>query len=165
MPVPIEQITRLLEELCASGVEFIVIGGAAGVLHGAPVTTMDLDIVHRQTPENIAKLLQVLLKLGAYFHPDLAHRRLSPREGDFAGQGHLNLQTNLGRLDVLCQLSERQGYDELLPHTEEFPHGDFRLRLLDLPTLIAVKSAVGRPKDRMVVPILIATLEERNKRR
>ena len=34
----------------------------------------------------------------------------------------------------------------------------------DLPTLIAVKAAAGRPKDRVTVPILIATLEERKKR-
>ncbi len=163
--VPIEQITKLLEELCAAGVEFIVIGGAAGILHGAPVTTMDLDIVHRRTPENIARLLEVLRRLGAYFHPDLAQRRLPPREDDLAGHGHLNLQTKLGRLDVLCELSERQGYDELISHTEEFPYGDLHLRLLDLPTLIAVKSAAGRPKDRVTVPILIATLEERRKQR
>lgn len=165
MPVPMEQITKLLEELCASGVEFIVIGGAAGVLHGAPVTTLDLDIVHRRTPENIAKLMDVLGKLHAYFHPDPTQRRLPPRAGDLAGQGHLNLQTNLGRLDVLCELPERRGYDELLPHTESFPHGELKLRLLDLPTLIAVKTAAGRPMDRMVVPILIATLEERRKQR
>ena len=37
------------------------------------------------------------------------------------------------------------------------------LRVLDLPTLIAVKTRVGRPKDRMVPPILVATLEEREK--
>ncbi len=160
-----EQITRLLELLSSSGVEFIVIGGAAGILHGAPVTTLDLDIVHRRTPENIAKLLDVLRRLGAYFHPDLAQRRLPPRESDLAGHGHLNMQTSMGRLDVLCEVSEARGYDELLPHTEEFPHGNLRLRLLDLPTLIAVKTAAGRPKDRMTVPILIATLEERRKPR
>ncbi len=165
MPVPMEQITKLLELLSSSGVEFIVIGGAAGILHGAPVTTMDLDIVHRRTPENIAKLLDVLRKLGAYFHPDLAQRRLPPLESDLAGHGHLNMQTSMGRLDVLCEVSDARGYDELLPHTEEFPHGDLRLRLLDLPTLIAVKTAAGRPKDRMTVPILIATLEERRKPR
>ena len=47
---------------------------------------------------------------------------------------------------------------------EEFPHGGLRLRVLDLPTLIAVKAAAGRPKDRVTVPILIATLEDRKKR-
>lgn len=37
------------------------------------------------------------------------------------------------------------------------------LRVLDLPTLIAVKTKAGRAKDRIVLPILIATLEERDK--
>ena len=164
MAVPTEQITKLLEVLSRSGIEFIVTGGAAGVLHGAPVTTLDLDIVHRRTPENIGKLLDMLHQLGAYFHPDFAQRRLPPRESDLAGHGHLNMQPSMGRLDVLCEVSEARGYDELLPHTEEFPHGDMRLRVLDLPTLIAVKAAAGRPKDRVTVPILIATLEERKRR-
>jgi hypothetical protein len=39
------------------------------------------------------------------------------------------------------------------------------LRVLDLPTLIAVKTKAGRPKDRLVLPILIATLQERDKTR
>jgi len=34
------------------------------------------------------------------------------------------------------------------------------LRVLDLPKLIAVKTKVARPKDRMMLPILVATLEE-----
>lgn len=33
--------------------------------------------------------------------------------------------------------------------------------MLDLPTLISTKMHAGRPKDRMVVPILVATLKER----
>lgn len=146
-----------------SGVEFIVIGGAAGVLHGASTTTLDLEIVHRRTPENIAKLLDVLAQLGAYFYPGFVQRRLPPRESDLAGHGHLNMQTQMGRLDLLCEVSQARGYDEPLPHTEEFRHGDLRLPVRDLPTLIAVKTAAGRPKDRLTLPILIATLEKRRK--
>ena len=37
------------------------------------------------------------------------------------------------------------------------------LRVLDLPTLLTVKTKAGRPKDRLVLPILIAILEERGK--
>jgi hypothetical protein len=54
-----------LAELSAAGVEFIVVGGAAALLHGAPITTQDLDIVHRRTPENVERLLHVLLRLDA----------------------------------------------------------------------------------------------------
>jgi len=34
----------------------------AGVLRGAPVLTLDLDLVHRRTPENVKRLLQVLVR-------------------------------------------------------------------------------------------------------
>jgi hypothetical protein len=58
-------LAALLAALCDSGVEFIIVGGVAAVLQGVPITTTDLDIVHRRTPENVARLLEVLLKLDA----------------------------------------------------------------------------------------------------
>jgi hypothetical protein len=58
-------LAALLAALCDSGVEFIIVGGVAAVLQGVPITTTDLDIVHRRTPENVACLLEVLLKLDA----------------------------------------------------------------------------------------------------
>jgi hypothetical protein len=42
-----------------------VIGGAAAVLLGAPVTTLDLDIVPEQSPANVSRLLEVLRSLDA----------------------------------------------------------------------------------------------------
>jgi hypothetical protein len=42
----------ILRLLATEQVEFIVVGMTAGVLAGAPVTTLDVDIVHRRTPEN-----------------------------------------------------------------------------------------------------------------
>jgi hypothetical protein len=53
----------LLTELAADQVEFIVVGGTAAVLHGAPIATQDLDIVHRRTEENVARLMNVLVRL------------------------------------------------------------------------------------------------------
>jgi len=50
-----------------------------------------------------------------------------------------------------------------LAHSQSIVDEGRLLRVLDLPTLITVKTKAGRPKDRLVLPILIATLEERNK--
>ena len=50
------ELTSLLARLAASHVELIVVGGLAAVAQGAPITTMDLDIVHRRTHENIERL-------------------------------------------------------------------------------------------------------------
>jgi hypothetical protein len=43
-------LESLLATLATSDVEFIVVGMLAAVAQGAPVTTHDLDIVHRRTP-------------------------------------------------------------------------------------------------------------------
>jgi len=153
----------LLGELIDAGVEFIVVGGTAAVLHAAPVTTQALDIVHRRTPENVARLMAVLQKLDAVMRYDLANRSLRPTAEMLLGHGQINFSTTLGPLDPLCELGEGQGYDELLSHTVVFSDGPLTLRVLDLPTLIDVKSRTGRAKDRAVLAILIATLEEQQK--
>jgi hypothetical protein len=154
-------LPALLATLCDSGVEFIVVGGVAAVLQGVPITTT--DIVHRRTPENVARLLEVLLKLDATMRYDFARRGLRPTAEMLAGKGQINLSTSLGPIDPLCQLDEGQGYDELLPHSVSVRDEGKLLHVLDLPTLIAAKTKAGRPKDRIVLPILIATLQERDK--
>jgi hypothetical protein len=158
-----ESLDRLLVLLHDAGVEFIVVGGMAGVLHGAPIVTKDLDIVHRKTPENIARLLALLLPLDAYHRSDLANRHLPPTADGLNGHGHLNLATTLGPLDLLCELSEGEDYESLLPDSEIITEGTIQICALSLPRLITVKARTGRVKDRMVLPILIATLQEREK--
>jgi hypothetical protein len=162
---PDDPIVRLVAALVEGNVEFIVVGGAAAVLAGVPLVTKDLDIVHRRTQDNIEKLITVLGELDAHFRFDLAQRKLQPRASDLAGHGHLNLDTLLGPLDILCEVSGQRGFEELLPHTTEVSDFDLHLRVLDLPMLIKVKAEANRPKDRLALPILMATLEERRKPR
>jgi hypothetical protein len=145
-----------MRALQAGGVEYIVVGGAAAVIHGAPITTQDLDIVPRQLPDDVARLLTVLQSLDARFRPVRPDRDLAPTAELLAGSGQLNLVTSLGPLDVLCRLHDARGYDELLAHTREIADGELRLRVVDLETLIAIKSSTGRAKDQLVVGILRA---------
>jgi hypothetical protein len=156
-------LPALLAKLCDAGVEFIIVGGVAAVLQGVPITTIDLDIVHRRTPENVARLLEVLHNLDATMRYDLARRGLRPTAEMLAGKGQINLSTSLGPIDPLCELDAGQGYDELLSHSVAVIDEGRLLHVLDLPTLIAAKTKAGRPKDRIVLPILIATLQERDK--
>ena len=162
---PDDPIVRLLSMLIEGKVEFIVVSGAAAVLSGVPVVTKDLDIVHKRSPENVERLLSVLSKLDAHFRPDFAQRKQRLRASDLTGHGHLNFDTTFGPLDVLCEVSGERGFDELVPHTVELSDFDMKLRVLDLPMLIKVKAEANRPKDRTALPILIATLDERQKPR
>ncbi len=45
-----------LRALATHDVEFIVVGGVCAVLHGAPVTTFDLDVVHNRDDANLTRL-------------------------------------------------------------------------------------------------------------
>ncbi|MEL6346604.1 MAG: hypothetical protein AAFV53_26060 [Myxococcota bacterium] len=107
------------------------------------------------------KLDQVLRRLGTYFRPDPGQRRLSPNIEHMTDRGHLNLRTRMGDLDILCELIGRRTYKDLLPFSVELQDGDVRFRVLDLPMVIQIKAEVGRPKDRLMLPILLSALQQR----
>ena len=153
----------MLDALQNAGVELIVVGGASAVLHGALAMTQDLDVVHRMSPDNVARLASVLVQLDAYVR-EPGQRRLRPTRDHLASGGQLNLLTTLGPLDLLGRLHDGRGYDDLLAHTEVFEDGTRQVRVIDLPTLIEIKTDAGRPKDRIVVPMLLALLRERERR-
>lgn len=133
------------------------------MLHGAPVNTFDIDIVHSRETTNIERLLRALETLDAVFRIQ-PERRLKPTASHLASSGHLNLITRFGPLDVLGTIGKDLGYDELIPHSAELDIGQgLRVRVLDLETLIAIKEELGGEKDRAALPILRRTLEELRK--
>ncbi len=152
-------VGELLKQLTGAGVEFIVVGGAAAVLHGAPITTEDLDIVHRRSPENVARLKTLLDRLDAYVR-ELANRRLPPQESTLLGEGHVLLSTRLGPLDCLGTLIDGRGFEELVSHSESIKDEGAEFLVVDLPTLIELKTKTGRAKDRLMLPVLVALAEQ-----
>ena len=156
---PTADLEQLLRALHAAGVEHIVVGGAAAVIHGAPITTQDLDIVPQQTADNLDRLHQVLDRLDTRFRPVRADRDIAPTAAMFAGQGQLNLITRHGPLDVLLRLHDHRGFDELLAHSREVSDAGLTFRVIDLPTLIEIKRSTGRARDALVLPLLLALVE------
>jgi hypothetical protein len=154
-------VGELLRRLSVARVEFIVVGGAAAVLHGAPITTEDLDIVHRRTPENVTRLKALLDDLHASVR-ELANRNLPVSESALAGEGHVLVSTDLGPLDCLGTIVEGRGFDELVSHSEAVTDEGIEFRVIDLPTLIEIKEKTGRAKDRLMLPVLLALSDELN---
>ncbi|MBK6404082.1 MAG: hypothetical protein IPN03_06620 [Holophagales bacterium] len=150
---------RALTVLAAHEVEFIVVGGISAILRGAPVVTLDLDIVHRRTPDNVRRLLVALRSIDARYRHD--PRGLVPEAQHLLGPGHNLLQTTCGPLDALGAIDDGLSYDDLLPDSEEMRVGpDLSARVLSLRRLVELKAATGRPKDVAVLPTLRATLVE-----
>jgi hypothetical protein len=161
--MPRARFAEILRLLAANDVEFVVVGMTAGILHGAPVTTVDLDVVHRRSRENVERLLRVLAELDAVYRHD--PRQLRPRESHLVGPGHQLLTTTYGDLDCLGTIDQDRGYEELLDQTVEMKlAGGRTIRVLSLPALIEAKERSGRPKDLAVLPVLRATLDELKRR-
>jgi hypothetical protein len=154
----------ILEALDRHAVEHIVIGGVCAVAHGAPITTFDLDLVHRRTAANIDRVLAALAQLDAH-HREPGDRQLPPQRGVLEGPEPALFATPFGSVDFIGELLGR-GFEQLLPHTVELVLGDgLKIRILDLETLIEVKEGAGRPKDLLVLPILRQTLAESQRQR
>src|SRR5512133_3613710 len=144
--MPRAQFAEILRLLAKEEVEFLVVGMTAGILHGAPVTTLDLDVVHRRAPENVARLLRVLLGIGAVYRHDA--RRLQPAASHLLSHGHQLLTTALGDLDCLGTIDQNRSYEDLVEQTIEMSlAGGLGVRVLSLSALIEAKERSGRPKD------------------
>jgi hypothetical protein len=65
-------------------------------------------------------------------------------------------------LDTLGAVVTGEGYTELAAHSDLFDlGGGLRARVLDLPTIIAIKERLNRETDRAVLPLLRRTLKEK----
>src|SRR5689334_16941627 len=105
----ISRPVELLRLLATREVEFVVVGMTAGILQGAPLTTADVDVVHRRTPENVARLLRVLTEIDAIYRRD--PRQLRPKESHLLSPGHQLLSTTHGDLDCLGTIDDDKSYE------------------------------------------------------
>ncbi len=80
----------LLEIFSEEAVDFLVIGGVCAVLHGAPISTFDLDLVYSPRPGNLRRLETALTLLGPV---DLLGRTVT-------GEGFEELISHTGSVDL-----------------------------------------------------------------
>ena len=161
LPTDFEAAIRLF---LANRVEFIVVGGFAGNLHGSARATFDLDIAYRRTRENMERLVSCLKAYEPYLRgapPGLPFRF----DLETVKRGlNFTLSTTLGDLDLLGEIAGGGRYEDLLPHSEEVLAFGVKFYCLGLDRLIIVKRAAGRPKDLEAIAELEKLLELKQKR-
>src|SRR5262245_55877193 len=150
--------SRILALLEKHGVEYVVVGGVAAVLQGAPVTTFDLDALIKVDPGNIEKVVGALMAMNARYRE---HRDLRPSRADVAAGGHLLLMTDSGPFDVLGFIGGGRRYEDVATSALALDVGELTIKVLPLATLIEEKKALGRDKDLAVIGLLEAVLARR----
>lgn len=141
------RVDELLARLTARGVDFVVIGGIAAVLHGSARNTFDLDISFASDEENLEALGEVLVGLGARLRGVPDDVPFVPDAATLRRVEVSTLVTDAGDLDVLANPSGGPAYDELRDNADRFDIGGVNVLVASLRDLIAMKRAAGREKD------------------
>jgi predicted nucleotidyltransferase len=154
-------LERLLLVLSEEQVEFIIVGGVAAALQGAPVLTQDVDILYRIEDGNVERLERALSRLHAVARGD--SRNLPFARSHLMTAGHKLATTDAGALDVLGSINDELLYDDLIGSTDELEVTGQRVKVLSLKRLVELKRTLARPKDLAMLPVLEATLRERER--
>jgi len=143
-------LVQMWEGLVHAGVRFIVIGGVAGVARGSARRTKDLDVCYDPSPDNIERLAELLRSWNAHLRIRDGSGSTLPFVIDaktFRGSPNLTLETSLGWLDLLGDVTGLGDYSAALAKSEPIDVGPVTLQVLTLDALIESKRATGRKQD------------------
>ena len=151
----------VLIRLKEHGVQFVIIGGVCGVLHGLSLVTFDLDVCCPFSFENLHRLEDAVRDLHP-FHRCEANKLPFELSEELASRlKNLYLQTDLGSLNCLSEVAGIGDYEAVvknsIPHNTTY--GDFRI--LNIDALISAKEALGRERDLVAVKLLRAIKEKK----
>ena len=144
----ISSLERVAEILDRHGVEFIVVGGQAALLHGSPSVTYDIDLCYRRSGVNLQRLAAALTELRPSLRgapPDLPFRI----DAEALALGcNYTFVTPFGDLDLLGWLEPLGDYDAIAARALTYDVGGRAIRTISLDDLIRIKEHINRPKDR-----------------
>lgn len=155
------RLHELLQRLADAGIDFVIVGGYAGVLHGSSYVTNDLDVCAVLSADNLEKLHRVLSDLKPLLH--MTHAKV-PFVGAPPGDqplANLCLETEAGVVDVHGRVIGLGDYDAVAKNAVELTLFGRACRVLSLPDLIRAKEALGRDKDLLVTKELRAIAAKR----
>jgi hypothetical protein len=139
----------LLRTLVEHEVDFVMVGGLAGVLHGSARVTRDLDVAYSRARENLVRLAAMLAAVHAT--PRGAPQGL-PFQLDadtLAAGANFTFSTNFGAFDILGAPEGAPEYDVLRREAAVVDIGGMAVRIASLDHLIRMKEAAGRPQDKL----------------
>lgn len=156
-------IAALLGVLRRHGVKFVLIGGMAGIVHGSPFPTEDVDVTPEATRENLVRLSDALRELDAKVRAaELDEPLPFSHDADSLATARVwNLSTKYGDLDISFEPAGTEGYGDLSQEAVEAKIGDAAISVASLADVIRSKQAANRPKDQRVLPTLREILASR----
>lgn len=146
-----KNLNLLLQLLLKNNIDFVLIGGFAGTIHGSTLVTQDLDICLACNSENLKKLRHIFKN----YHP--VHR-MTPQKLSFLtypetleNVANVYLNSDLGILDVLSSVIGVGDFSRVKSNSIEIKIFDHVCKVISIDDLIASKKAMNRDKDKITV--------------
>jgi hypothetical protein len=152
------QYLEIVRALADNDVRYVVIGGVAVILHGVPRTTYDLDLIVDLAPDNVARLIEALERLGYRPRAPVPARQL----GDPAMRAMWVEEKGMkafsfwrpegGEVDIL--IDAPLDYSEVASDQEPVEVEGRTLFIASVDALVRLKSVADREQDRADIEAL-----------
>jgi hypothetical protein len=142
---------NLLERLVSNGVEFVIVGGFAGVVHGCTYVTQDIDICCDFSTANLLALQKAISDLDPVHRMTPNRKKLKLTDETCKQFKNLYLDTINGQLDCLSFIDGLGDYSRTKQESELVEVEDMKIHVLCLDALIKSKRVLNRPRDKAAI--------------
>jgi hypothetical protein len=150
----ISNFLTILESFQQEGVDFIIIGGVAVILHGMPRYSEDVDIIIRMNDENISKIRTALSKL----YKDESIKEITIDEiKSYSVLRYVSPFNDI--IDIVGNLGEAFNFENIEFQEMEVDNKIFKIA--SIKTLIDMKSNTYREKDMLDLLFLKSKLSQK----
>ncbi len=163
LPPAAPDLGALLRPLVAAGVDFVVIGGMAGVAHGSSYPSFDLDVAYSRERANLERLVEVLRGLDVTLRGAPADLPFQLDVRTLENGANFTFSTRHGDFDVLADVAGIKSFAELRRGAELKSIAGVEVPVASIDHLIAMKRASNRPKDRNMLEEYIVIADEQRR--
>jgi len=148
------------------GVDFVLVGGLAGIAQGSSYPSFDVDLAYARDRANMSRLVGALEEIGVSLRNAPSDLPFQLDLRTFLNGANFTFVTKYGDLDVLGDIKGIRSYEELREASEVKVVAGIDVRVASIDFLIAMKRAANRPKDKLMVEeyLVIADEQERARR-
>jgi len=163
LPPKAPNLRGLLEPLVRHGVDFVLIGGMAGISHGSNYPSFDLDVLYSRDRANVARLVSALEEICVRLRGAPADLPFLLDTKTIENGANFTFITPHGDFDVLADAAGMPPYENLKSASVVREVAGYPIKVASIDHLIAMKRAANRTKDKLMVEEYLAIADEQRR--